>query len=104
MRRQKKDTRRELVSAFECAEAVRLAESARETDIMTGFAIGVVCQKVDDKKLSKKTGETIARMIEAVGNSHRKRFKGQQYEKQAEIDTDLDLEALEDYLTDQING
>lgn len=73
-----KDTRRELVGAFEAVEGIRLAENRDEAILYTGFALGVICQKVDGKKLTRKTGDTIARMAEAVGESHRKRFENQE--------------------------
>lgn len=70
-----KDTRRELVGAFEAVEGIRIAENRDETILYTGFALGVICQKVDAGKLTRKTGDTIARMAEAVGESHRKHFE-----------------------------
>ena len=87
-----KDTRRELVAAFEAVEGIRIAENRDETLLYTGFALGVVAQKVDDRKLSRKTGDTIARMAEAVGESHRKRFDKEDKNKLNVIDFDQDQE------------
>lgn len=81
-----KDTRRELVGAFEAVEGIRLAESRDETMLFTGFALGVICQKVDGKKLSRRTGDTIARMAEAVGDAHAKRFRNEGTEAPEEIE------------------
>lgn len=83
-----KDTRRELVGAFEAVEGIRLAENRDETIMFTGFALGVICQKVDNRKLTRKTGDTIARMAEAVGEAHRKKFEKEERDEMKVIDFD----------------
>ncbi|MBO4682197.1 MAG: hypothetical protein J5623_09975 [Clostridiales bacterium] len=83
-----KDTRRELVGAFEAVEGIRLADNRDEAILFTGFALGVICQKVDNKKLTKKTGDTIARMAEAVGEEVRKKIEKEEKDNMNVIDFD----------------
>lgn len=82
--RNRKDTRRELTRAFEAVEAIRTAETVRDADVMTGFAVGVAYTKAAERKLSYKTSETIARLAEAVGETQRKRIEERYQEAETE--------------------
>ena len=65
--RGKKDSKKELVEAFEAVELIRNASDVESTYLLVGYAFGVVCEKMDAKRLSKKTGKVVMKVAEAVG-------------------------------------
>ena len=83
--RERKDSRRELRSVFRATEYIQTAETPREADIMTGYVLGIIGEKVDSGRLTAKIGDALGKMVEAVGeNIHRAIASGRKVESMAD--------------------
>lgn len=68
----KKNRRRDLRAAYRVAEQIQTAETPREADLLTGYAVGIIDEKFRAGKLTAATADAIAEMVEAVGDGIRR--------------------------------
>lgn len=68
----KKNRRRDLRAAYRAAEQIKTAETPREADLLTGYAVGIIDEKFRAGKLTAATADAIAEMVEAVGDGIRR--------------------------------
>lgn len=51
---------------------IQEAETPREADIYTGYAIGIIDEKMKNGALTQATADAIAEMVEAIGEDVRR--------------------------------
>lgn len=64
-------SKRDLREAYRAAEMIQTAETVREADMLTGYAIGVIDEKLRRGMLTRRAAESIAEMVEALGEEAR---------------------------------
>lgn len=64
-------SKKDLREAYRAAEMIQTAETIREADVMTGYAIGIIEEKQRRGALTRQTAESIAEMVEALGEEIR---------------------------------
>lgn len=64
-------SKKDLREVYRAAEAIQTAETIREADMLTGYAIGVIDEKQRRGALTLRTAEAIAEMVEALGEEIR---------------------------------
>lgn len=70
--RKDKDRDRDIITALSAVDAIRNTDNIHDADIMTGFALGVIAQKIDSCKLSYRLGSAITHVAKKVNDSHRR--------------------------------
>lgn len=68
----RKNSRRDLREAYRATEIIQTAETPRDADILTGYAIGIIEEKLNNGKLTRATADAIEEMAEAVGEEVRR--------------------------------
>ena len=68
----KGNNRRDLREAYRAAEKIQTAQTPREAGILTGYAIGIIDEKVNGGRLSQRTADAIAEMVEVIGEDVRR--------------------------------
>lgn len=86
----KKNSSRELREAYRAIEVIQTAETPREADILTGYAIGIIEEKLNNGKLTRAIADAIEEMAEAVGEEVRRelieeRHAGEMWNKKGTI-------------------
>ena len=66
------NSRRDLREAYRAIERIQTAQTPREADMLTGYAVGVIDEKFNNGKLASATADAIAEMAEAVGEGTRR--------------------------------
>lgn len=68
----KQNSKKDLREAYRAAEMIQTAETVREADMLTGYAIGIIDEKQQRGALTRQTAESIAEMVEALGEEVRR--------------------------------
>lgn len=65
-------SKKDLREAYRAAELIQTAETVREADMLTGYAIGIIDEKQRRGALTRQTAESIAEIVEALGEEARR--------------------------------
>lgn len=65
-------SKKDLREAYRAAELIQAAETVREADMLTGYAIGIIDEKQRRGRMTRQTAEAIAEMVDALGEEIRR--------------------------------
>lgn len=68
----KRNKNKDLLQAFKAVSLITSAETIREADLFTGYAVGVIEEKCASGKISGAIAESIITMTEGIGEEIRK--------------------------------
>lgn len=68
----KRNKRRDLREVYRATERIQTAETPREADILTGYALGVIDEKFRKGKLTAESADAITEMVEVIGDEMRR--------------------------------
>lgn len=80
----RENKRRDLREAYRAAEMIQTAETPREADILTGYAIGIIDEKMKNGALTQATADAIAEMVEAIGDEMRREIIAERRAEESE--------------------
>lgn len=78
------NSRRDLREAYRAAEQIQTAETPRDADMLTGYAIGIIDEKVNNGKMTRATADAIEEMVIAVGEGVRRELLAERHVMEAE--------------------
>lgn len=76
--------RRDLRESYRAAEMIQTAETPREADILTGYAIGIIEEKMKNGTLTQATADAITEMVKAIGDEVRREIIVERREGESE--------------------
>ena len=99
-RKRKKNNQKDLRQAFKAVQLIASAQTAREADMFTGYAVGVVEEKCASGRISGAVADAIVRMIESVGEEIRKDILLKPSKRKKEKEPDDGIIDFDNYVDD----
>lgn len=87
-------SKKDLREAYRAAEQIQMAETVREADMLTGYAIGIIDEKQRRGLITRQTAESIAEMVEALGEEIRRDIIKERRAAEAEREQDDGVKVL----------
>ena len=79
----KRNKQKDLREIYKATERIQTAETPREADRLTGYAIGIIDEKLNTGKITVEMADAIAEMADVVGEEVRRELIEERHAREA---------------------